>query len=120
MNVNSVVTQLRKFMHENSYNESRLSREAGVPQPTLHRALRSPQRLTKTHIRLCKFAGITLSPDESAKPQHDELVKAVMEVWDGTSEHAQYIVRLLKVGATLEAYGARRTTNTKNSNGHRH
>lgn len=120
MNVNIVVTQLRKFMHENSYSESRLSREAGVPQPTLHRALRNPQRLTKTHIRLCKFAGIALGQDESAKPRHSELVKAVMEVWDGTDEHAQSIVRLLRAGATLEAYGARRASKTKNSNGHRH
>lgn len=120
MNVNTVVTRLREFMHENSYSESRLSREAGVPQPTVHRALRNPQRLTKTHIRLCKFAEIALGPDESAKPRHDELVKAVMELWDGTDEHAQSIVRLLRAGATLEAYGARRASKTKNSNGHRY
>ena len=120
MNVNAVVTQLREFMHKNSYSESRLSKEAGVPQPTLHRALRNPQRLTKTHIRLCKFAGIALDPDESVKPRHDELLKAVMEVWDGTDEHAQSIVRLLRVGAMLEAYGARRASKTKNFNGHSH
>lgn len=120
MNVSAVVTQLREFMHKNSYSESRLSREAGVPQPTLHRALRNPQRLTKTHIFLCKFAGIALNPNESTKPRHDELVKVVLEVWDGTEEHAQSIVRLLRAGATLEAYGARRASKIKNSNGHRH
>jgi hypothetical protein len=120
MNVNTVVTRLREFMHENSYSESHLSRLSGVPQPTLHRALRNPLRLTKTHIRLCKFAGIALGPDKSAKIRHDELVKAVMEVWDGTDEHAQSIVRLLRAGAALEACGARRATKTRNSNGHRH
>lgn len=120
MNVSAIVTQLREFMHENSYSENRLSREVGVPQPTLHRALRNPQRVTKTHMRLCKFAGIALVIDESAKPQHEELVKVVMEVWDGTDEHAQSIVRLLRAGATLEAYGARRASKTKNSNGPRH
>ncbi len=120
MNVNSIVMQLREFMHEKSYSESRLSREACVPQPTLHRALRNPRRLTKTHIHLCKFAGIALIPDESTEPRRDELIKALMEVWDGTDEHAQYIVRLLRVGATLEAYGGRRASKTKNSNGHRH
>lgn len=120
MTVNDVVMQLREFMHENSYSESRFSKEVGVPQPTLHRALRNPQRLTKTHVRLCKFAGIALDPDEPAKASHQELVKAVMEVWDGTDEHAQSIVRLLKAGATLEAYGARRAFKTKNPNGHRH
>lgn len=61
-----VFTQLREFMHENSYSESRLSKGAGVPQPTLHRALRNPQRLTKTHIRLCKFAGIALGRTSQA------------------------------------------------------
>jgi hypothetical protein len=120
MNVSSVVSLLREFMRENSYSESRLSKESCVPQPTLHRALRNPRRLTKTHIHLCNFAGIALSPDESTTPRRDELVKTLMEVWDGTDEHAQYIVRLLKVGATLEAYGARRSFKTKNSNGHRH
>lgn len=120
MNVAAVVTQLREFMHENSYSESRLSREVGVPQPTLHRALRNPQRLTKTHIQLCKFAGIALSPNDSAMPRHDALLKAVMEFWDGTDEHAQSIVRLLKAGAALEAYGAQRASRTTNSNGHGH
>jgi hypothetical protein len=120
MNVSSAVSQLREFMRENSYSENRLSKEACVPQSTLHRALRNPRRLTKTHIHLCKFAGIALSLNESTTPRRDELVKAVMEVWDGTDEHAQYIVRLLRVGSTLEAYGARRSFKTKNPDGHRH
>ena len=119
MNVNSVVTQLREFMRANSYSESRLSRETGVPQPTLHRSLRNPQRLTKTHVRLCNFAGIALTPDELGAPRREELVKAVMEVWDGTDEHAQSLVRLLRAGATLEAYGARRASKTNNTHGHR-
>ncbi|HYP82700.1 MAG TPA: hypothetical protein VES41_05040 [Variovorax sp.] len=118
--MSDVVTQLREFMHENSYSESRLSKIAGVPQSTLHRALRNPRRLTKTHVLLCKFAGIALNQEESGTLRHDELVKTVMEVWDGTDEHARSIVRLLRAGATLEAYGARRASKTKNSNGHRH
>lgn len=119
MNLNAIVAQLREFMQENSYSESQFSRESGVPQSTLHRALRNPQRLTKTHVRLCKFAGIALRLDQPIRPRHNKLVDAVMEVWDGTEEHAESIVRLLRAGATLEAYGARHAAKNKTLNGHR-
>lgn len=60
-----------------------------------------------------------MKQDESAKLPRDELVKDVMEVLGGTGEHAQYIVRLLWVRATLEAYCFRRASKIKNSNGYR-
>ncbi|WP_124543252.1 hypothetical protein [Piscinibacter terrae] len=104
MTLHEVVERLRAFMLTAGYSEARFAIESGVPQSTLHRALRSPKRLTKTHHKLCKFAGIEIDempPDARAQ---EVLWRAVRDVWDGTPEHAQAIARLLKAGAHVGAH----------------
>lgn len=95
-------------MRENAYSQSRLARETGVPQSTISRALRSPVRLSRTHRQLCKFAGIDLHPVTQRSTGRESLVQAVLDVWDGTDEHARSIVKLIQAAATLEAHGAAR------------
>lgn len=106
MNVQSVVKRLRGFMRDNGYSESSLARAVGVAQSTLHRALKSPVRLTKTHRTLCKFAGIDLTSVPGNQDAREELIQEVLDVWDGSREHAHSLARLLRVAATLQAYGA--------------
>jgi len=93
-------------MRDNSYSESSLSRATGVPQSTISRALNKPVRLTKTHRRLCKFAGIDLGAAAGAVEVREDLVQELLDVWDGSREHAQTLARLLRAAATLQAYGA--------------
>ena len=100
MNLQGVVRELRAFMHEKSYSESRLSRDTGVPQPTIHRALKSPVRLTKTHRVLCKFAAIDLVETTGSPETREDLIQEVLDIWDGSREHAHSIVRLLRAAAT--------------------
>lgn len=108
-------------MDANSYTEMRLSRETGIAQPTINRALKNPARLTNTHRKLCKFASIEIegSADSGDEETREGLVKAVLDVWDGTREHAQSIARLLKAGATLEAYGASKASKPRKSHASR-
>jgi hypothetical protein len=106
MNVEGVVRQIRAFMRDKGYSESAISRETGIPQPTVHRSLKSPMRLTKTHRTLCKFAGIELTAAQGNADTQEELVQELLEIWDGSREHAHSLARLLRAAATLQAYGA--------------
>lgn len=105
MNVQRVVRQIRAFMRDKGYSESALAREAGLSQPTVHRALARPARLTKTHRHLCKTAGIDLSSIAGSPETQEDLVQELLDVWDGSREHAHTLARLLRAAATLQAYG---------------
>jgi transcriptional regulator with XRE-family HTH domain len=119
MTVQRIVRELRSFMEMNSYSQTRLSTESGIPQSTISRALNKPKRLTETHRELCKIAGIALEESAAGGSALDELMQTVMEVWDGSREHAQSIARLLKAGATLEAYGAARAAKPRKTHASR-
>jgi hypothetical protein len=106
MTLQQIIEILRAFMLAGAYNEVRFSIEAGVPQSTLHRSLRSPKRLTKTHRKLCKFAGIDIDETLHDARAQEALWRAVRDVWDGTPEHAHAIARLLKAGANVGAHRA--------------
>lgn len=106
MNVQRVVRQIRAFMRDRGYSESSLARATLIPQPTIHRALKRPVRLTKTHRALCKFSGIDLGSVDAQSDVREELVQEVLDIWDGSREHAQTLARLLRAAATLQAYGA--------------
>jgi hypothetical protein len=113
MNAVSVVRQLRSFMQVQGYSESALARMAGIPQSTVHRALRKPIRLTRTHHALCKIAGIDFSARQGPHDARDELVQEVLDIWDGSREHAHSLVRLLRAAGALQAYGATQPARTR-------
>lgn len=118
MNVQQLVREIRVFMERNAYSQLRLSQETGIPQPTISRALKAPVRVSSTHRKLCKFAGIPMTGAAEDSDARHALLQTVLEVWDGTTEHAQTLARLIKAGATLEAYGAYRASK-RNIDGHR-
>lgn len=113
MNMHNVVRQIRAFMHDQGYTESSLSRMTFIPQSTIHRALKNPIRLTKTHRALCKFAGIDLSTETGHQGTREELIQELLDIWDGSREHAQSLAKLLRAAATLQAYGINRTGRTR-------
>ena len=113
MNVQLVVRRIRQFMSEQGYSESSFSRATGIPQPTVHRALKNPIRITGTHRDLCKFANIDLKLDLVPVEAREELVQEVLDIWDGSREHAQSLVRLLRAAATLQAYAASQSSRTR-------
>ena len=106
MNVQSVVRQIRAFMRDQKHSESSLSRATNIPQPTIHRALKNPVRVTNTHRNLCKFADIDIREVPRPAETQDELIQEVLDIWDGSREHAHSLARLLRAAATLQAYGA--------------
>ena len=119
MNVHAVAKALLTFMEQKGYSQTRLSEETGILQPTISRALKHPVRITKTHRALCKFAGIALEHDSGSESMRDELVNELLDVWDGSREHAHSIARLLKAAAGLEAHAVDRAAKPRRSHGQR-
>jgi hypothetical protein len=113
MNLHRIVRQIRSFMQANGYSESSLSRAVGIPQPTIHRALKNPLRFTKTHKALCKFADIDSSTGSGHQEAREELIQELLDIWDGSREHAGSLARLLRAAATLQTYGVNRTSRAR-------
>ena len=113
MNVQSVVRQIRAFMRDQKHSESSLSKATNIPQSTIHRALKNPVRLTKTHRNLCKFSDIDITEVPRTTETQDELIQEVLDIWDGSRKHAHSLARLLRAAATLQAYGATQSGRTR-------
>lgn len=54
-----------------------------------------PKRVTKTLLRLCKYAKIDAYEDTVDPAQSPALMDALAEVWDGTDAHARKLAKLL-------------------------
>ncbi len=106
MTPHAVIQRVRTFMRDNGYSESALSRLTGIPQSTIHRSLKNPLRLTKTHRTLCKFADIELTSATANLEVREELIQEVLDIWDGSREHAHSLGRLLRAAAALQTHGA--------------
>jgi hypothetical protein len=113
MNVQAAVRQIRAKMRDAGYSESTLAGLVKIPQSTIYRSIRSPVRLTKTHRALCKFLGIELEPGQGNPETRDELVQELLEVWDGSREHAHTLARLLRSAAALQAHAASQAARTR-------
>lgn len=108
-----MVQEIRARMEDAGYSDSSLSRAVGIPQSTLWRALRTPVRTTKTHLKLCKFFGIDLQKDSTNVDARENLMQELLDVWDGSREHAQTLARLLRSAAALQAHAAAQATRSR-------
>lgn len=113
MNVQMAVRQIRAAMRDRGYSESALSRMTGVPQPTINRALKRPVRLTQTHKSLCKCLGIEVETPSAQPETREELVRELLDIWDGSREHALSLTRLLRAAASLQAHGGSATSRSR-------
>lgn len=119
MNAIKVVEKIRNQMLASSLSQMEIQRLTGLHQSTISRALKNPVRVTGTHRTLCKFFGISLDESPNDSRSRAALVQTVLDIWDGTPEHAQSIARLLNASATLEAHAASRAAKAPRFNGHR-
>ena len=102
MNVNVVLCKIRQAMTENGIKQIDISRETGIPQPTLSRAFSQAVKVTSTHRKICKYLGISLT-ENTVSPGAEALHKAVLDAWDGTERHAQALANLVRAAARASA-----------------
>lgn len=93
-------------MGERGLTEAALARCVGVSQPTLNRSLRGPRRITRTHRRLCRFAGIALPIEVVvAGDMKRQLMQAVFQIWDGSDEHGAVLLEFLQAANRVATAG---------------
>lgn len=86
-------------MAERNLTQVTLALEAGVSQATVCRALRGDiGRHSSARAKLFKYAGIDQPKVLSAEKA---ILDAFRDVWDGSSEHAWAIARIIEALAAL-------------------
>lgn len=98
-----IAQDMRRFMHEERVSQVALAEGAGVSQSQVSRLLSGKvQRLSKSVVALCSYAGIRAYDSAVADPRrNDMLMEALRKVWDGTHEHARSIAHVI---ASLERF----------------
>jgi predicted XRE-type DNA-binding protein len=91
--------ELTRFIAESELSQEAIASAAGVSQASVSRASRpmGRKRTSKELIQLCKYAKITfVEPVSKPNPRdHEVLMGALVEAWDGTEEHALGLARVI-------------------------
>ncbi|MGJ7567810.1 helix-turn-helix domain-containing protein [Variovorax sp. GB1R11] len=102
MNVNVVLQRIRQAMAEKDLRQIDISRELGIPQPTLSRSFSQAVTVTPTHRKICKYLEISITEDVNGAGAQ-ALHQAVLDAWDGTERHAQALANLVRAAARASA-----------------
>jgi len=87
---------LQFFAAEGLATSSAIARRTGLDQSQVYRNLYGhPKRLTRTHLRLCKYAKIETELEAADPRSSIILMKALSSIWDGSDEHAHRLADLL-------------------------
>lgn len=79
MRIEDVLIQIRSYMALHHLSEAEFARRAEIPQPTVHRALKAPKRLTSTHLKLCKYANIDTTRISRVDPRSSQELMSALE-----------------------------------------
>lgn len=90
--------EIRAFLEREGVSQAKLAKMANVSQPTVSRAL-SLEALRPSPARSRLFTFI----QERAiiAPMPDPALRAVKEVWDGSTEHAMALAKLVRASREL-------------------
>lgn len=84
---------VRSYLNEHQINQHQLAARSGVSQATISRAQKGNwKRRSDTILRLADYLGVagTVDPKKSEK-----LMEALGQVWDGTPQSEEAIVKIL-------------------------
>lgn len=100
--------QLRKLatlVEDKKLSQHEISRATGVHQGQVSRILAGKsKRLSHNTRKLCQYAE-TIGQQSAPPVASDELRKAILNVWNGTSQHAQALKQLLHaIDATQQSF----------------
>ena len=96
-----VANRILQYLQLHGLSEAEFSRMTKVPQSTLHRSLHRCKRLTATHRRLCRYAGIALDVHTASADMGKQLTGAILQIWDGSEEHGAALLDLLQTVSRL-------------------
>ncbi len=93
-----VPAELESLLKHKGITQSELAERAGVSQPTVSRARRRvPGRNSRSYRQLCSYIRKELNEISLPNPACD----AVVEIWDGSPEHAEALATLIRAAGNL-------------------
>jgi transcriptional regulator with XRE-family HTH domain len=100
------VANVRDLKKTLGYSDKDIADKIGVNQSSVNRALgRVPLRWTPTLVKICNYAENVLeakSGEDFQETGKARLADAVAEVWDGTPDSLDRLLRLLHLLAELQ------------------
>ncbi|HBB9944260.1 XRE family transcriptional regulator [Vibrio parahaemolyticus] len=90
---------LIEYMQHNNLTQAKAASEFGVSQASVSRLVNGKwERLRNSSIEnIAQKLGVMLKPDFQLKLEHcGEIEKAVIDVWDGTEQHAKAIANMIR------------------------
>ncbi|WP_232077989.1 AsnC family protein [Burkholderia sp. THE68] len=93
------VKHLLGCLAADSRSSSEIARLAGVSQPTVSRLRLSDGirvRRSAPFSKLCEFYGIEYAPSRLRSAYNDLLRAAILESWDGTEEHGEALLVVIR------------------------
>lgn len=99
------IKNLATLVEEKKLSQLDIARATGVDQGQVSRILAGlSKRLSRNTRKLCRYAE-TIRPSSAPPDTTDELQKAILGIWNGTSQHAQALKQLLQaVDATQQSF----------------
>ncbi|MDU8458157.1 MULTISPECIES: hypothetical protein [Pseudomonas syringae group] len=95
--LHQLISELLQFFTANGIGtSSSIAKATGINQSQVYRNLfAAPKKVTKTHLRLCKFANIDAREDTLDPRSSEILMEALATIWDGSDDHARRLADLL-------------------------
>jgi len=92
----SHIKKLATLVAEKKLSQPDIARETGVDQGQASRILAGQsKRLSRNTQKLCQYAE-TIGPDSASTTTARDLQQTILGIWNGTSQHAQALKRLLQ------------------------
>lgn len=87
---------LRATFKSEHLSQQALAEATGIHQSQISRILSGQaRRLSRNVIALCKFADNLHKTRKSSKKLHPALVSALQQTWDGSTEHAEALAKVI-------------------------
>lgn len=102
LNIRERIDWLRATFKSEQMSQESLAEATGIHQSQISRILSGQvRRSSKNFILLCKFAENLHSERKSSKKIHPALLSALEQTWDGSTEHAEAIAKVIRSLSSL-------------------
>lgn len=102
MEIKRIIHQIKRYMKQHKHSQNKASEISGVHQSQICRILNGKcRRISKSVIKLCEYAKLENQDTEADPSQNPELMNALRIAWDGTTNSAKTLSRIILAVAEM-------------------
>lgn len=99
-----ISAELVEYFDKHSVDANYLKNKAGIDYYAARRIIKGQvKNRTESAVRVCNSLGISLETPKKLQGESGRaLIQAIDQVWDGTNEHAQLLIELIKLTSSFK------------------